>query len=155
MEQRAETESDAPEAVSLLRTHIGKSVYALEVGHVDKVSSVPRLTAVPHSSGAIAGIGRGNGDIVVYLDGGVLTGTQRIEAETAVLLDRPGDQMPVGLLVDETSGMESVPVDRIVPAETVGLDTTVFAAAITGGDELRPVFGPDRLVAIADQRPQS
>lgn len=152
MEQRAGNESDAPDTVRLLWLQVGEETYALEVGYVDKVSAMPQLTAVPHSSGAIAGVGREDGDVAVYLDAGVLTDAGPTEAGTVVLLEGASDQMPVGLLVDETTGMESVPVDRFAPADAVGLDTTVFAAAVTGGDEPLPLFGPDRLIAIADQR---
>lgn len=154
MEQRAGNESDAPEAVRLLWVRVGERACAIEVGYVDKVRSVPQLTAVPHASESVAGVGRDDGDVAVYLDAGVLAGVDSRQADTAVLLEGTNDQMPVGLLVSETDGMESVPIDRIAPADAVGLDTTVFAAAVTGGNEPLPLFGPDRLITIADQRRQ-
>ena len=152
MEQRAENGSDAPGTVKLLWVQIGEKRYALEVGRVNRVTSVPQLTPVPHATEAIVGIGRESGDVVVYLDGGVLANAGTIDAETAVLLERTADQTPVGLLATETDGMESVSVGRIVPAAEVGLDTAVFAAGVTGDDRTVPLFGPDRLVSIADQR---
>ena len=152
MEQRPESESDVPGAVRLLRIQVGERAYALEVGYVDRVTSVPQLTPVPHAPDAIAGVGRTDGEVVLYLDGGVLTGAEDIELGTAVLLERPDSGMPVGLLATGTEGMESVSVDRIVPGAKAGLDTAVFAAGITGGDGRVPLFGPERLATIADQR---
>ena len=144
------TRQDAPTRIQLLGVTVDEGVYALETGHVDEVVDAPPLSTVPHSDTAVAGVGRLRGEVVVFLDAGALVGARPVTPDTAVVLESDPDATTVGLLVDEVRRMRRADIERFRPAAEAGLDASVFAAAVTDEDGLLPVFGPRRMVGLAD-----
>ncbi len=101
---------------------IGEHELALPVNDVKTVTEVPEdLTRVPRSPPAIEGVTDLRGEITVVIDPSVHFSVTESRAgrERLVVFDRPSDQQPAAMRVDDVIGVESIPEGDIVDEETV------------------------------------
>jgi purine-binding chemotaxis protein CheW len=116
--------------------------YALPADDVDEVLRMVALTPLPESPRWLAGMLNLRGAATPVVDLRLRLDVPAAEwgLTTPILVVRPG-WAPVGLIADEVTGMESLPVEPLVPTGP-GTETTplVRALARSGSGRLIPVL---------------
>jgi chemotaxis signal transduction protein len=139
------------EHLQVLTVQVDGVTYGLETGHVDRVGAVASSQPLPRSSEAVLGSSRERGQVVVYLDAGILVGDESAASEAAVVLDAEEGNATVALVVDSVLGTDTVPTEALEPAGECALDDAVFAASISGDGGPTGLFGPERLRTLASE----
>jgi len=107
---------------------IGSVTYAAQVDAVRTVVEPTDLTDVPRSSPAIEGVMDLRGDITAVIDPHVHFADLRTDEtdQRVVVIDRGPDRQAAGLLVDEVSGVESIPAPYFYDVEDEDAETEPF-----------------------------
>ncbi|MHC3437515.1 chemotaxis protein CheW [Natrialbaceae archaeon A-gly3] len=108
---------DDEELERFVAVTIGEHRLAVSVDAVKNTTGVPAdVTPVPRSPEAIEGVTDHRGEVIAVIDPRVHFPTDQKPASTQQLLvlDRPDDDYPVALRVDEVHNIEAVPEDDVL-----------------------------------------
>jgi chemotaxis signal transduction protein len=131
--------------VSVVGVRLGRAEYGLPAAAVREVLRPPPLTRAPFPPPDVRGLAQVRGALLAVLDLGTrLGGSPAAAPGRLVVVDSPGGE-PLGLLVDEVTGM----LDPAAEAPLPPPDETE-AALPTGWVTSISEHGPGRLVAYLD-----
>lgn len=127
--------------VEFLFVRVDDTSYAIESGRLRRVAYPTSITPVPRTPERIRGVAAVDGETTVVTDAGIAFGhpTASTAGSRLVVLERKDE--PLGLLVDNVEGFETVDVDRI----SLTTEDSSFRARIAepDNDDSAPDTPPD------------
>lgn len=104
--------------VTFIRFRLGnKELYGLPYSHIEKIVYARDITVVPTTPAFIAGVINYSGEMLTVLDSKVFFGREHSEpgADARIIVIR-GNELTVGLLVDEIQGYDNFDPSQLSPA---------------------------------------
>lgn len=151
---------EPPDRVELLRFRVADEPYALEVGRVGSIATVPDVTRVPRAPPTVAGVARPRDETVVVIDAHELLGVDGTPPDgddprhRLLLVDRSEPGAAAGFVVDRVERTLTVDVDRLATPDDPAADPAIadpdlhLVLAATEEGQL-PVLDVPRVVAAS------
>ena len=123
---------------------LGQESYGVEIGRVQEIDRMERVTAVPHAPAFVEGVINLRGRITPVVDLRARLGLPRAEPtpRTRIVVAKQGEEW-VGLVVDAVSEVLRIPTDAIEPPSSMVV--TSESACLRGIAKLQ-----DRLIILLD-----
>ena len=138
----SEEATDQGEEVQVVEFQLGGDTCAVDIGQVDGIVEMKKVTRIPRTPDAIDGVIDLRGETTAIIDLRSFLGIDEQDsrqAQDVLVLDRPDDKQKVGLRVDEVQEVSTYYTDRIDSDEDLAnLQTTGFEQRAAKGIIRKP-----------------